>query len=107
MNFSKLLSWLRKIRERIRKKRMTVEIEEVKLQEMEEDLANYVKVIKRYDEAVTIKDELIKRYENELSHSKDIIIYLLKVIKEDYKNDAEMLAKIDAIISDVENTMSE
>ena len=46
---------------------MTVEIEEVKLQEMEEDLANYVKVIKRYDEAVTIKDELIKRYENELS----------------------------------------
>lgn len=86
---------------------MTVEIEEVKLQEMEEDLANYVKVIKRYDEAVTIKDELIKRYENELSHSKDIIIYLLKVIKEDYKNDAEMLAKIDAIISDVENTMSE
>ena len=107
MNFSKLLSWLRKIRERIREKRMTVEIEEVKLQEMEEDLANYVKVIKRYDEAVTIKDELIKRYENELSHSKDIIIYLLKVIKEDYKNDAEMLAKIDAIISDVENTMSE
>jgi len=85
---------------------MVVEIDEVKIHEMEEDLENYVKLIKRYDEAFIIKNELIKRYEKELSLSKEIIISLLEVLMAEYENDPAKSEKIAEIIEDVKTTVN-
>lgn len=86
---------------------MTVEIDEVKLQEMQEDMDNYVKLIKRYDESFLIKKELIKRLESELDKSKDIIVILLDLLSKSNPDNEEMQQKISEIISDVEKTRDE
>ncbi len=86
---------------------MTIEIDEVKLQEMQEDLDNYVKLIKRYDDAFLIKKELIKRLESELDKSRDIIIILLDLLSKSNPDNEEMQQKISEIISDVEATRDE
>ncbi len=86
---------------------MTIEIDEVKLQEMQEDIDNYVKLIKRYDDAFLIKKELIKRLESELDKSRDIIIILLDLLSKSNPDNEEMQQKISEIISDVEATRDE
>ena len=81
---------------------MVVEIDEVKIHEMEEDLENYVKLIKQYDDAVVVKDELIRRYEKELKSSSQIILVLLKVVKENFKGDTQKLEEIENLMKDLE-----
>lgn len=81
---------------------MIIEVDEVKVQEMEEDLENYVKLIKQYDDAVVVKDELIRRYEKELKSSSQIILVLLKVVKENFKGDTQKLEEIENLMKDLE-----
>lgn len=81
---------------------MTIEVDEVKIHEMEEDQENYVKLIKRYDEAIEIKNELIRRYERELGYSNQIILILLETVKESFKEDKEKLVEIEKLIKDLE-----
>ena len=81
---------------------MIIEVDEVKVQEMEEDLENYVKLIKQYDDAVVVKDELIRRYEKELKSSSQIILILLKAVKENFKGDAQKLEEIENLIKNLE-----
>ena len=81
---------------------MIIEVDEVKVQEMEEDLENYVKLIKQYDDAVVVKDELIRRYEKELKSSSQIILILLKAVKENFKGDTQKLEEIENLIKDLE-----
>ena len=81
---------------------MIIEVDEVKVQEMEEDLENYVKLIKQYDDAVVVKDELIRRYEKELKSSSQIILILLKAVKENFKDDTQKLEEIENLIKDLE-----
>lgn len=82
---------------------MIIEVDEVKIQEMEEDNENLVKLIKRYDEAVIIKDELIKRYEKELSYSNQIILTLLDAVKNSFGEDEVKKAEIEKLIEDLES----
>ena len=86
----------------MRGKDMIIEVDEVKVQEMEEDLENYVKLIKQYDDAVVVKDELIRRYEKELKSSSQIILVLLKVVKENFKGDTQKLEEIENLMKDLE-----
>lgn len=65
---------------------MIIEIDENKLKEMEEDIATYITLLSEYDNAVKIKDELIRRYENELVFAKDSISLLLEEIIKDTKD---------------------
>ena len=81
---------------------MIIEVDEVKVQEMEEDLENYVKLIKQYDDAVVVKDELIRRYEKELKSSSQIILILLKAVKENFKDDTQKLEEIENLIKNLE-----
>ena len=81
---------------------MIIEVDEVKVQEMEEDLENYVKLIKQYDDAVVVKDELIRRYEKELKSSSQIILILLKTVKENFKGDTQKLEEIENLIKNLE-----
>lgn len=82
---------------------MIIEVDEVKIQEMEEDNANLVKLIKRYDEAIVIKDELIKRYEKELNYSNQIILTLLDAVKNSFGEDEVKKAEIEKLIEDLES----
>ncbi len=82
---------------------MIIEVDEVKIQEMEEDNANLVKLIKRYDEAIIIKDELIRRYEKELSYSNQIILTLLDAVKNNFGEDEVKKAEIEKLIEGLES----
>lgn len=80
---------------------MTIEIDETRLHEMEEDLENYVKLVKRYDDAIVVKNELIKRYEKELNLSKKIIVYLLESLKERFADEPEKIQILTDLVKDV------
>ena len=83
---------------------MTIEIDDVKLHEMEEDLANYVKLVKRYDEAIVVKNELIKRYEKELNLSKRIIVCLLESLKERFADEPEKIVILTDLVEDIKSS---
>ena len=83
---------------------MIIEIDETKLHEMEEDLENYVKLVKHYDEAIVVKNELIKRYEKELNLSKKIIVYLLESLKERFTDEPEKIQILAELVKDVESS---
>ena len=80
---------------------MTIEIEETKLQNLNEQIEELVKVIKRYDDAIKIKNSLIKELEKEVSLGKESIMLLLIALE----NNAQLTEHHKMIIEEIKNTL--
>ena len=79
---------------------MVVEIDENKIAEMQEDIKNYVELIKRYDTLVKNKNKIIKAYDKELLTAKEVIALLLELLKhtqQDEEVQEEILQLIEKI----------
>lgn len=81
---------------------MIIEVEERTLENMKEDMQNYIDLISRYDKALIIKNELIKGYETELKQSKTIMLELIKILSNSNLNDEqkEKIAEIKQLIEE-------
>ena len=81
---------------------MIIEVEERTLENMKEDMQNYIDLISRYDKALIIKNELIKGYEAELKQSKTIMLELIKILSNSNLNDEqkEKIAEIKQLIEE-------
>ena len=80
---------------------MTIEIEETKLQNLNEQIEELVTVIKRYDDAIKIKNNLIKELEKEVSLGKESIMLLLVALE----NNAQLTEQHKKIIEEIKNTL--
>ena len=60
---------------------MVIEVDEKQIENMQEDLDSYVSLIKKYDQAIKAKNELIGLYEKELRSGKTVILLLIQMLK--------------------------
>ena len=60
---------------------MIIEIDEKQLENMQEDINGYINLIKRYDQDFKLKTTIIAGYEKELRSSREIILYLVMLLK--------------------------
>jgi signal transduction histidine kinase len=75
---------------------MVIEVDEKQIENMQEDLDSYVSLIKKYDQAIKAKNELIGLYEKELRSGKTVILLLIQMLKSK-RLPKEQKAKIEEI----------
>lgn len=75
---------------------MVIEVDEKQIENMQEDLDSYVSLIKKYDQAIKAKNELIGLYEKELRSGKTVILLLIQMLKSK-RLSKEQKAKIEEI----------
>lgn len=69
---------------------MVIEVDEKLIENMEEDIQNYINLISRYDSSIKIKNKLLESYKYELNKSKQIIVELTNILLSLELNDEQI-----------------